>query len=286
MTIMRTLITKYTPDEFVSINEFNQEIGEYWYVLGAYASDGYVCNSGISIEVRESDAVWLKKLDSVIHSWFGLTGHWSQRVVNSHKYCRLRHHSILLSQYFSKLGIYQAKSHTIDVNPNLNDMYLPHFVLGYFDGNGWISWRRRKIGASSYDELACGITSGSILFLRSLQDRLGSVGYYGKIRKCSDSKAGLLEWSSSTKAQRVLEYLYATELASCWLPRKYQKLQEWQQRECIKHPRWWTPESVQYLVANYSNLPINQIATVLNRTPRAVSLKARRLNLLKAKGVQ
>lgn len=107
MTIMRTLITKYTPDEFVSINEFNQEIGEYWYVLGAYASDGYVCNSGISIEVRESDAVWLKKLDSVIHSWFGLTGHWSQRVINSHKYYRLRHHSILLSQYFSKLGIYQ-----------------------------------------------------------------------------------------------------------------------------------------------------------------------------------
>lgn len=76
MTIMmRTLITKYTP------------------------------------EVRESDAVWLKKLDSVIHSWFGLTGHWSQRVVNSHKYYRLRHHSTLLSQYFSKLGIYQAKSH-------------------------------------------------------------------------------------------------------------------------------------------------------------------------------
>lgn len=122
------------------------------YFLGILYADG--CNSTevntVRITLTEKDKDILKKLSSLIYPnndrplgfQPGRINTFNEKQFRSRNSYVLRINNKKISQRLEMLGVTKAKTSTITFPSFLNNDLVPHFIRGYFDGDGSVSFRK------------------------------------------------------------------------------------------------------------------------------------------------
>lgn len=201
----------------------------YW--LGFIAADGWVTvnetsNAGtIGIELQYRDIDQLKKFNKSIGGNYKIdtlykTCKVSTNPDKTHKMCRIRVFSIDMVKDLHKFGVTKDKTYNFHM-PNLNKNLMRHFVRGYFDGDGCVRTRIRKLASGQFVEYPlCDFSSVDMNFLQELRqyiyDTLGLCSYL----YTEESGCHRLCIHKNEHTVTLLNYLY--DNANIYLDRKYE----------------------------------------------------------------
>lgn len=144
------------------------------YVLGFFTADGNMIENKRGahfIEFQITDKDLLYKIRDLLGSNHKITER--NRNKKWKKSFRLQIGSKVIFNDLLKLGLTPNKSKTIDL-PIVPDKYLPHFVRGYFDGDGNVvsGYFDRCDRKNKAYVLTTRFTSGSELILNNLKNNL------------------------------------------------------------------------------------------------------------------
>ena len=120
------------------------------------------------------------------------------------------------------LGIKEDKSHKDFLFPNIDEKYIPSFILGYFDGDGCISLK-------SNNNASVSITCNSEIFLLNMKKYLDKENIKCYIRKIKKIKNYLYVLYVSGKENHIKFKNYIYKDSNIFLIRKHNKfLTLWQ----------------------------------------------------------
>ena len=202
----------------------------YW--LGFIAADGWITvneksNAGtVGIELQYRDINHLKKFNKSICGNYKIdtldkTCEVSPCPDRVHKMCRIRIFSIDMVNDLYKFGITKDKTYNFHM-PNVPENLIKHFVRGYFDGDGCVRTRDRKLASGQIVKYPlCDFSSVDINFLEELRQYI-----YDKLGICSyiyteESGCRRLCIHKNEHTMAFLNYLYND--AKIYLDRKYEK---------------------------------------------------------------
>lgn len=134
------------------------------YILGVLAADGNILpkHHRLTLELSAKDADLLETVRDELVPGGAITS----RHRNGHDYHVLVFVSRAMVSDLETLGVTAAKSHTIIWPETLPPAFAREFILGYFDGDGHITYQ--EISSRRYPYL--GFTSGSLKLLISIGD--------------------------------------------------------------------------------------------------------------------
>jgi DNA-binding transcriptional regulator WhiA len=155
------------------------------YVLGFVLTDG--CVSGNSFSISQKYPEILERIGSAMKSNYPIR---KTRNLHTLTICRKE-----MVEDLAVLGIGEKKSLTVDF-PDVPAVYLPHFIRGVIDGDGWVQDRGYVMN----------VTSGSILFAVKLHEVFNAYGLNGRIQK--QSGAYRVTVSGKEDVARMAELLY------------------------------------------------------------------------------
>jgi intein/homing endonuclease len=225
-----SLIPKYEKNTNL-FKKINKE--ENAYFLGLLMSDGnnYIKRKGnyqISIKLQESDKHILEKLrDLIIPN--KLLDFCPKKQPQHSNYFRLKFDSKIISNQLINLGCIEAKSLTLRFPEFIiNSPYLNHFIRGYFDGNGSISfwtkqWKSTKnknyvwslVSSNEFSKIAKQIIEDK--FNLNINSRISNK-INGNFITTTISAGG------NRQVAKILDWLYQD--ATLYLSRKYNKYLE------------------------------------------------------------
>ena len=182
----------------------------YW--LGFLYADGCVHSNNYEISINITDKEHLQKFQQAI----GAINH---RIVETQdkRFSAARplyQFSIKDKQLHADLikwGCVPQKSLILDKIPNIPRDYVPHFIRGYFDGNGSLHYLQ---GTNNF---RISFTSSSKLFLDDIQKELQTKLSIGQ----SKGNTYQLQISGRKQVERILCYLYQNSTEATRLNRKY-----------------------------------------------------------------
>jgi hypothetical protein len=181
------------------------------YVLGFIAADGYVSGNGLGFTIHERDIDVLEIVKTVLGSTHPIRPVKRNRVV-------LDISSKVLARRLVSLGLTPNKTRTVTPPTEIVDNLLPHWLRGYWDGDGWLTTGKRASGTVPVVGLA-GWSQSLMAFTRDL-----CIAYSGKnvsLGKCHDG------WSIrmvGQKARTWLDAVYFT--ATIGMERKARRARE------------------------------------------------------------
>lgn len=120
-----------------------------------------------------------------------------------------------------KFGITKDKTYNFHM-PNIHEDLMKHFIRGYFDGDGCVRTRTRKLASGkSVEYPLCDFSSVDINFLEELRQYI-----YNQLGICSyiyteESSCSRLCIHKNEHTTVFLNYLYND--ANIYLDRKYEK---------------------------------------------------------------
>lgn len=130
---------------FVNQNFFKEPSKEMAYVLGWLFSDGNITSnkSTFRLKLAIKDIKILEKIRRVLktNSPIKIVSQIVPSKKYTGKYALLRVNNTLMCQDLIKLGCVPYKTHKFNIPP-IPKKLLPHFVRGYFDGDGSISFNK------------------------------------------------------------------------------------------------------------------------------------------------
>ncbi len=193
---------------------------EMAYVLGFFTADGNMIKNKrgahfISIEITDRDI--LEEMRKVIGSNHKITER-KRNAINKVAY-RLQIGSKEIFNDLLNLGITPHKSKTIDL-PKIPDNFFPHFVRGYFDGDGNVisGYYRKSDREKKSHILATRFTSGSSLILVKLKEGLNRlILTTGSLRGRED--AWTLNYSIND-SKKLFSFMYGNIENNLYLNRK------------------------------------------------------------------
>lgn len=203
-------LRKRTPAHY-DIHFFDEYNVDSCYWAGFIAADGYVRSDrdNVSIHLSASDASHLKKLET-------LTNYTGKTRVYENECCLS-----FAGEWFPKalaknFDIYPRKTVNITISDKIPKDMIPHFLRGYFDGDGSV------VKIENY--LRANFTSGSTVLLNQIVDYMYNAGI--RVRN-EDGKAKIFQSSHSISyscknALQVLDLMYAYSTELTRLDRKYQ----------------------------------------------------------------
>lgn len=204
----------YNKDFFESID---CEEKAYW--LGFIFADGcvmvYENNScELSIKLQASDISHLKLFNKSINGNIECTTFTRECNLNNKLYsgCQIRVYSEKMVNDLIKHGVVPNKSLVKEFPRHIDKNLLPHFIRGYFDGNGCI--------VKTQSRIRCDFTCGSKNFIDSLREVL----YNYKINTYityNDKNTYRLYVSGTDDNIRFIDLLYKN--SNLCLQRKYNK---------------------------------------------------------------
>lgn len=203
-------LRKRTPGHY-DIHFFDEYSVDSCYWAGFIAADGYVRSdrANVSIHLSVVDIEHLKKLEK-------LTNYTGKITVYDNECCLS-----FAGEWFPKalaknFEIYPRKTFDIMLSDKIPKDMIPHFLRGYFDGDGCVT----NVG----EYLRISFTSGSVNLLKQISDFLYNHGV--RVR----NEFGVPKISNNCfmtynckNAQQILELLYADSTDSTRLDRKYQR---------------------------------------------------------------
>ncbi len=217
---------------------------EMSYVLGFIAADGSLEDAsyikGKYLRLYSSDGEIIEKIKRVMRS--------EHRVVVTNpppflsrgkKYERKEKYMLRIGSHeifddLVSLGLTPRKSKTMKFI-NVPFKYLPHFIRGYLDGDGCISYYRKKA------RLAVVFTSGSKLFLEGLLLAISKLCGARKHKISFSSRAFQIRYSTR-EAIRLLEVIYGSISEDLFLSRKYNIYLSFMR----EHPQWSVIDKIRY----------------------------------------
>ncbi len=176
------------------------------WLLGYFASDGtmYHTKSGygyIAFTSCDKDLLdqvkQVLKIDNVIEIYHFKNPNWKTRYT-------LQIGSRKIYQRFIELGFTPKKSLTLKFPP-IPDQFFPHFLRGYFDGDGCATFtvrHRPERGNRIFKQLLFRLTCGSYEFLQAVKQRIEIL--------CS-IKGGSIFSKSNSKGNIWHELAYSTQ---------------------------------------------------------------------------
>lgn len=211
-------------------NSINTEEKAYW--LGFIAADGWVTinkesNAGvIGIELQSADIEHLRKFNKSINGNYKIDTFDKICKISTypdimHKMCRIRIFSINMVNDLVGLGITDNKTYDFQL-PKLENNLMRHFIRGYFDGDGCIRTRTKRLSSGRTIEYPlCDFASVNKNFLDQLRSFL-----YNTIRVCSyiyqdHDNLYRLCIHKNDHTINFLNYMYQD--SNIYLDRKYQK---------------------------------------------------------------
>jgi len=216
--------------DYKYFNNINTEEKAYW--LGFLYADGCIADSDgtkrLQTSLKSEDYEHLHKLKKSLKSTHPI--HF--RIIKSgkmqgKKYCSLFIRTNELCNALIKLGCTPRKSLTLEF-PELPKNLIPHFIRGYFDGDGSVfiskekHWRSGKISEVIHYRFV-----GTENFLKKVDENINLKGYLQKIK---GSKAFELAYKRDKKLKPFYDYLYSK--ASIFLERKKLIFDTYLQERC------------------------------------------------------
>lgn len=197
---------KYNIDFFKTIDS---EEKAYW--LGFLYADGYVGKSSkMELCLKYSDMDHLRKFRDVISPTLPIQPRVIRLKKREYKACRISFTNNIIKQQLGDLGCYNCKSHSLKFSRKIVDLKLmPHFIRGYFDGDGCIF----KSGWT---------ISGNKEFLTKLQEFIVALNIGHTAVKIYKDKRGAvhsLQKGTPRAALKFLDYIYNN--CTIYLKRKY-----------------------------------------------------------------
>lgn len=209
-------------------NFFDTWSADMAYVLGYFASDGCMYRNKRGsyyigfVSVDPELIAMVKKMMGVNNA---IEEYQSPKQNHKRRYT-LQIGSKRIYQRLLEIGLTPKKSLTLKF-PDIPDKYLPHFVRGYFDGDGCATYGKykRSDGRNPQYKLAATFTCGSKKFLRQLQKKLCKIGEMGK--GClSPHQPGAYNLAYSLRdARQLYNFMYPTTTVP-HLGRKKAKFEE------------------------------------------------------------
>lgn len=160
--------SKYTYDKnFFEV--INTEEKAYW--LGFIYADGYVVynpntrNYELGIELQLGDKNHLKKFNKSLKGNVEVSERTKKCNLNGKMYtqCLIRFYNKKMVEDLIKLGVVPNKSKTLQTIPSIDEKLVRHFIRGYFDGDGCITFDNQ------HNHPKADFTSGSIEFLNDIR---------------------------------------------------------------------------------------------------------------------
>lgn len=175
--IIRTKYGKQKYDH--NYDAFLNEDAVSFYLLGVYITDGTIYKNGTSYsnQINSVDREWLEDIRDIISPNSPIT-------MIRNNYYRIRLNDKIISNWLISKGCVPNKTLTVAF-PEVPEKYLPDFIRGCLDGDGCISIYSRTNGRSSkqYTTIKSNIVSGSKIFIRTMHEKLSSVGFNCKYRE-------------------------------------------------------------------------------------------------------
>lgn len=207
----------------------NEKFFEKWcpemaYVLGYIYADGSLENSpylrGKYLRVTSTDRITIERIKRWLDSEHTIVTERPKIRTRKTRYMlRIGSHSLYDS--LEALGLYPHKSLTIRF-PELPRKWLPHFVRGYFDGDGcaFLEMGKGKTQQKIIKRLSVIFTSGSFEYL---------VGLCSTLRKAMGLERSMVYTSqrsfqlrcATSDAVRLFTFMYGNCPDSCFLERKF-----------------------------------------------------------------
>ncbi len=195
------------------------------YVLGYFAADGTMFRNkrgGEYIEFHSTD----KCLIEITQAALGSNHHIGTRIPGKRKTnqkisYRLQIGNKVIFADLQTLGFVQNKSLALAF-PDVPPKYFPHFVRGYFDGDGCVYFKTLQFADRKKPRriLLSLFTSGSRQFLLELHARLKKCGVLGGSLK--KKQCGFELVFSFRDSLALYQLMYNTALdTGLYLPRKY-----------------------------------------------------------------
>lgn len=203
--------------------QINQDYFRNWsnsmaYTLGYLFADGSLENSpyirGKYIRFTSIDLSQIKMLLGLMES-----KHKIQKILPRGKNEKIRYHIRIgdKKMYLDliELGLTTRKSLTMSF-PKYKKVFMPHFIRGYFDGDGHVSIEKK---GKALKRIRVIFTSGSEDFLLKLCSYLKEVLNLNVDKIYIGTRSFKLSYSTSDSV-KIFKYIYK-DADSIYLPRKY-----------------------------------------------------------------
>lgn len=143
------------------------------YIVGMFMADGYVGKQQLGLRLKKSDKDIVEKIKNYFSEDIKLqeSGNSFSFVVSSEMAC----------ENAIKLGILENKSTKETFIPSMKEELIPHFIRGYFDGDGTIFICNDK--KRNTKSLKSNICSANINILEEIQKKLSFNGIFSTINK-------------------------------------------------------------------------------------------------------
>ena len=179
---------------------FKTWTNEMAYVLGFIFTDGSISRNTLTIAQKERDI--LNKINLTMESNFEIRR--SQNGKNDIHTLSISRKEIV--DDLKRLGITERKSRTMEF-PEVPEKFLPHFIRGVIDGDGWVQERG----------YAMNVTNASKPFSESLHGIFNSHGLKGRITE--QNNAYRVWVSGKQDVRKLADWLYA-DAGELFLERK------------------------------------------------------------------
>jgi hypothetical protein len=124
--------------------------------------------------------------------------------------------------FLSQYGLKERKS-LISEFHSLGEEFMPHFIRGYFDGDGSISTNRTKYG--DYQQIS--ITCASVNFINGLNSYFRDMGFssniYNESKKRIGSNTKYIKISRTDNISKFYKMIYNDDTGEFYLKRKKDK---------------------------------------------------------------
>jgi hypothetical protein len=200
----------YELDQTV-FDDINDEESAYW--LGVLFADGYnhETRGSVVLVLKNDDIDILKKFSGFLNTNKPISRNndYSSKIVIESKY---------MSKRLSSLGVIQAKTHTLEF-PKLDKELIRHFIRGYFDGDGCITYGKKLNKNATISFVSC------VKFLNGIDNNIDVKFSYTKRHKDRDDEILNLSSGGICNIMKIYDYLYKD--SNVYMVRKKNKFEKW-----------------------------------------------------------
>ena len=197
-------------------NEINTEEKAYW--LGFLYADGYVCNTKVTINLKNSDKKHLEKLKEFLEYAGEVKTYNTSCDGKTYKMANLSFSDMNISENLKNKGCIEKKSLILkfpsyDIVPK---SLMRHFIRGYFDGDGYLGVSKIKQGELIVPRIGF---LGTKKFIEGILNETKWVEKTLTHHKQHNENIFSIEWNGG-KYYDILEYLYKD--STIFLDRKFE----------------------------------------------------------------
>lgn len=125
--------------------------------------------------------------------------------------------SKVMIQDLLEFGLCPAKSSKNILFPVVPDQYLPHFIRGYFDGDGSVAYVKPERGRRGYVRVWFG---GSKKFIEELRNQVVNCLGVRKVAVLQMQSIYLVQWAAKSDVGQLYNWLYPIDNVPCLLRKR------------------------------------------------------------------